>query len=113
MIKHLENEKDFEAITKLDKNVVVDFYADWCGPCKILGRNFETLENVYPSITILKVNVDDFPSIASQFFVTSIPYLVCYKDGQRIDFIVNGRKQCDILGSLDEETLSNVLKNTF
>lgn len=113
MIKHLENEKDFETITKLDKNVVVDFYADWCAPCKMLGRNFQSIEDDFPSITILKVNVDDFQAIASKFFVTSIPYLVCYKDGQRIDFSVNGRKQSDILGALDEETLSNVLKETF
>lgn len=113
MIKHLEKEKDFEAITKLDKNVVVDFYADWCGPCKILGRTFQTIEDDFPSITILKVNVDDFPTIAREFFVTSIPYLVCYKDGQRIDFIVNEKKQSDILGSLDEEELFKVLKETF
>ena len=58
--------------------VVVDFYADWCGPCKMMGKVLEEIDN----IDILKVNVDNFPNIAREYKVMSIPTLIIFKNGK-------------------------------
>ena len=77
MIKYLENEQDF--IKEIQKDViVVDFYADWCGPCKMMGKVLEEIDN----IDILKVNVDNFPNIAREYKVMSIPTLIIFKNGK-------------------------------
>ena len=68
MIKYLENESDFKEIVK-EGLYLVDFYADWCGPCKMLGTELEKLEN----INILKINTDLFTDLALSFGVMSIP----------------------------------------
>lgn len=75
MIKYLEKNNFNEEVSK--GIVLVDFYADWCGPCKMLGEVLEQLEN----INILKVNVDNFPDIAKDFGVMSIPTVIVFKDG--------------------------------
>ena len=75
MIKYLK--EDFEKEI-LNGKVLVDFYADWCGPCRMMG---EVLEEV-KDIDILKVNVDKFPLIAQQFDVMSIPTLILFENGE-------------------------------
>ena len=76
MIKYLES-SNFEEEIKKGK-ILVDFYADWCGPCKMLG---EVLENMQ-DINILKVNVDLYPDIAQKYGIMSIPTLISFEDGQ-------------------------------
>ena len=80
MILHLENEKDFEKEIS-EKMVLVDFYADWCGPCQMLAPVLEELDKAI-SIKIVKVNVDDIPELARQFRVMSIPTLLLFKEGK-------------------------------
>lgn len=78
MIKYLENEKDFDK--EISKEfLLVDFYADWCGPCKMLGVELENLNE-----DILKVNTDRFTDIAKEYGVMSIPTLVFMKDGKEV-----------------------------
>ena len=76
MIKHLEKEEDFYEIIK-EGPIIVDFYADWCGPCKMLLPVLDEIDFA----TILKVNVDEFPDIAKRFGIMSIPTLVFFKNG--------------------------------
>lgn len=78
MIKYLENADDFNKLIK-DK-VLVDFYADWCGPCKRLGTILEEIN----SIDILKVNVDLFQDISNKYGVMSIPTLIIFDDAKEI-----------------------------
>jgi len=68
----------------LDKKgiVFVDFYADWCGPCKMTGPILEQLADEHKEITFYKVNVDENNDLASQYSVFSIPTFVIFKDGQ-------------------------------
>lgn len=81
MIKYLEKEKDFKDEIK-DGNVLLDFYADWCGPCKMLGLSLEELNDEREELKILKVNVDKFENIAREYSVMSIPTLIMYKNGK-------------------------------
>ena len=77
MIKYLED-NDLDSKLK-DKKILVDFYADWCGPCKMLGTILEEMD--FP---ILKINVDKFPELASQFGVMSIPTIILFDNGKEI-----------------------------
>ena len=92
----LENQ-NFEELVSQDKLVLVDFYADWCGPCKAMMPILEELDN----IQILKINVDLFPDLASSYGIMSIPTLILFKDGKE------AKKN---IGFIDEESLQKFLK---
>ncbi len=79
MIKHLEKKEDFEPMINSSK-ILVDFYAEWCGPCKMLGPILEQVNE----IDILKINVDEFPDLAAKFGVMSIPTLILFVEGKEI-----------------------------
>ena len=80
MIKHLSNSNEFEQEIQ-GPVVVVDFYADWCGPCQMLAPLLEQLEKE-TSIKIVKINVNEIPDIARAFRIMSIPTLMLFKDGK-------------------------------
>jgi len=82
MIKHLEKLEAFEEEIKGEK-VLVDFFATWCGPCSMLAPVLEDLDKE-GGVSILKVDVDSFPSVAQKFRVMSIPTLVLFKDGKPV-----------------------------
>ena len=82
MIKHLSNPSEFEQEVQ-GSAVVVDFYADWCGPCQMLAPVLEQLEKE-TSIKIVKINVDETPDIARAFRIMSIPTLMLFKDGKLV-----------------------------
>ena len=72
-----------------DKPVLVDFYADWCGPCKMMAPIIDELAGEYDGVaTIGKLNVDDNPEIAQQYRVMTIPTLMIFKNGQAVDSVV-------------------------
>ena len=80
-MKYLENLEDFDKIVG-EKKVLVDFYADWCGPCKMLSPILEEISKENKDITILKVNVDDFGEIAERYGIMSIPNLKLFENGK-------------------------------
>ena len=97
MVRHLENSKDFSNIIN-EKDVLVDFYADWCGPCKMLAPILEQID----SIDVLKINVDEFPDLAAKFGVMSIPTLIVMKNGKMASQAVGVRPKSEILSMLEE-----------
>lgn len=80
MIKHLEKAEDFEKEVQ-GELVVVDFYADWCGPCQMLAPVLEQLDKE-ANIKIVKIDTDLVPEIARMFRVMSIPTLLLFKNGK-------------------------------
>ena len=93
MIKHLEKEEEFEEIVQADK-ILVDFYAEWCGPCKMIGQIFEDLQE---EIEVLKVNTDEFPDLAQKFGVMSIPTVLLFKNGSEVDKFIGLRSKDEII----------------
>ena len=67
------------------KLMMVDFWADWCGPCRMLGPVIEKLADQYPDVVVGKVNVDDEQELAMRYGVMSIPTVIFFKDGKEID----------------------------
>jgi thioredoxin 1 len=80
MIHEINDIKEFN--TRLERGIaVVDFYADWCGPCKKIAPELERISGIYTSVTFLKVDVDAFEDLCSQFSVTAMPTFIVFKDG--------------------------------
>lgn len=90
MVKHLEKESGFKEFTK--NKILVDFYADWCGPCKMLAPILEQVD----FIDVLKVNVDEFPELSAKFGVMSIPTLIVMENGEEIKRDLGFKNLADI-----------------
>jgi len=87
-----------------NSKVVLDFYAEWCGPCKKLGPVLDKLAPKYPDVLFVKINVDNFGSLSEQFAVKGIPALMFFKDGKRVDKATGFKSESDmkeILKKLD------------
>ena len=113
-IKNIRAEAQKEvnmSILKLDANhfeasvsqgkVVVDFWADWCDPCRMLAPVIEEIAKERTDITVGKLNISDHPDIAAQFGVVSIPTLIFFKDGEEQKRIVGARPKKVILAELE------------
>ena len=83
-IIHVTKE-NFEEIKNSEKTVLLDFYADWCGPCRMVSPIVDEIANEYPQYLVGKINVDDEHELANEFSVTSIPTLVVMKEGKVVN----------------------------
>lgn len=82
--------------------VLVDFWASWCGPCKMMAPNVEQIADAYKDrVVVGKVNVDDHPSLAERFGIMSIPSLLIFKDGELKEKLVGYRLTMQIASVLD------------
>ena len=79
---------NFTQTVSSDKPTLVDFWADWCGPCKMMHPVFQSLSKKYPKIKFARINVDQNQNIAMKFAVQSIPMFIMFKSGQIIDKMV-------------------------
>ena len=105
MIKHVNNLEQFKDAIKEGK-VLVDFYATWCGPCRMLAPVLEEIDanHEIEGLTIIKIDVDEVPTVAGMFNVQSIPTLILFKDGKMINHS---------LGFMPKPALINFLNNNF
>ena len=103
MAEIILNENNFEQeVLQSDKPVLVDFWATWCGPCRMLAPELEALTREYEGrVKVGKVNVDEEGELAMQFRVSSIPMLVLMKDGKIVGSMVGYRPKADIAAMLD------------
>lgn len=99
------NNENYESFINSEKPVVVDFWATWCGPCKMVGPVIEDLANEFEGQTsVCKVNVDEMPDVASQYKIMSIPTVMIFKNGEIIDKAVGVRTK---------EEYQNMIKNAL
>ena len=98
-ILHVTNE-NFEQLLKADKPVLLDFYADWCGPCRMVAPIIEEIANERDDIIVGKVNVDEQGALAQAYDVMSIPTLIVLKNGQVTNQATGARPKAAILALL-------------
>ncbi|MBQ9116771.1 MAG: thioredoxin [Clostridia bacterium] len=96
------NKENFDEIKSSGKPVLLDFFADWCGPCRMVAPLIEEIAEENPQIIVGKVNVDEQQELASEFRVFSIPTLVVMKDGKVVAQSAGARPKEQILALLDQ-----------
>lgn len=99
VLKITQNNFDNE-IMKSQKPVLLDFYADWCGPCRMVSPLVDEIAEENPQYLVGKINVDEEPGLAAAFGVASIPTLVVIKDGKVVQKSAGARPKAQILAML-------------
>ena len=99
-VKH-PNQESFKEIIK-EKVALVDFYADWCGPCRMLAPIIEEIASERPDIAVAKINVDKEPELAREYGIVSIPTVIIFKDGEIAKRITGARPKAQLLSLLGE-----------
>ncbi len=95
------NQNNFEEIKKSEKPVLLDFYASWCGPCRMVSPIVDEIAAEHPEYLVGKINVDEEPELAGAFGVVSIPTLVVMKNGQVVQQSAGARPKAQILAMLE------------
>ena len=95
------NKNNFDLVKNSDKTVLLDFYADWCGPCRMVLPLVEQIAEENPQYLVAKINVDEEPELAQEFGVSTIPTLVVMKNGEIVSQSVGAKQKAQILAMLD------------
>ena len=95
------NKNNFEEVKNSDKPVLIDFYADWCGPCRMVAPILHEIAEERPDVIVAKINVDNEEELAMEFGVYSIPTLVVMKNGEVVKQSSGARPKAQILAMLE------------
>ena len=94
------NNANFEAVKNSEKTVLLDFYADWCGPCRMVSPIVDEIAEERSDILVGKINVDECPELAMKFGIVSIPTLIVMKNGEPVNKMVGARPKSEIISAL-------------
>lgn len=97
---HIHNHNFHEEVILSEKPVLVDFWASWCGPCRMVGPIIDEIAAEHPEYKVVKINVDEEPELASRYQVVSIPTLMVVKNGQIVSQSAGARPKNQILAML-------------
>lgn len=96
------DKNNFDSIKNSDQLVLLDFYADWCGPCRMVSPIVDEIAQENPQVLVGKINVDNEPELAGKFGVASIPTLVVMKHGEVVQQSAGAKPKPQILAMLEE-----------
>ena len=97
---HITNHNFHEEVMNSEKPVLLDFWASWCGPCRMVGPIIDEIAAEHPEYKVVKINVDEEPELASKFQVVSIPTLVVMKNGRIVQQSAGARPKNQILAMM-------------
>ncbi|MEE0965972.1 MAG: thioredoxin [Bacilli bacterium] len=95
------NSNEFVEVTK-EGLVLVDFFANWCGPCRMMSPVLEEVEEEIEGLTVVKVDTDENGSLAAKYGVQSIPNMILFKDGKPVDQIIGFRPKEDVIETIEK-----------
>ena len=98
---HITQDNFQQEVLNSDKPVLLDFWASWCGPCRMVGPIIDEIAGEHPEIKVGKINVDEQPELAQAFKVMSIPMLVVMKGGKAVASSVGVKSKQAVLSMLD------------
>ena len=101
MLVHIKSVEEFDNLIK-EGTVLVDFFATWCGPCKMLSPVLEEVANENPDLKVLKVDVDEVGALAARFGIQAIPTLFLFKDGERKDSRMGYQNKNQLLAFINQ-----------
>ena len=101
MATHAVTSQDFNQVVESNDLVFVDFWATWCGPCRMLSPIVDEVAEERTDVKVGKVNVDEQPELAAEFGVMSIPTLLVFKNGKLVNQTVGARPKSGVLALLD------------
>ena len=99
-VLHINNDNFHNEVLNSDKPVLLDFFASWCGPCRMVGPILDEIAEEREDIKVCKVNVDEEPELASQYQIVSIPTLLVIKDGKIVNKSLGAKPKAQILDLL-------------
>lgn len=95
------NSNEFVEVTK-EGLVLVDFFTNWCGPCRMMSPVLEEVEEEIEGLTVVKVDTDENGSLAAKYGVQSIPNMILFKDGKPVDQIIGFRPKEDVIETIEK-----------
>ena len=101
MLKHIQNKDEFDAAIK-EGLVLVDFFATWCGPCKMLSPVLEEVANENPDLNVLKIDVDEVGELAARFGIQAIPTLILFKNGNQVAMKMGYQNKNQLLAFINQ-----------
>jgi thioredoxin 1 len=96
MVEELTNETFQAEVIQADKPVLVDFWAPWCGPCRMMAPIFESVSQKVTEVKFCKINTDEYQELAAEHQITGIPCMILFKNGKEIDRFI-GALSADVL----------------